>query len=66
MDGTETPYFMTSYLSGFSAQEWADILVEENSPPWCFDEQTLTGDNATESFTLSIRYKNLENWINSI
>lgn len=67
MDGTETPYFMTSYLSGdFSAQEWADILVEGNSPPWCFDEQTLTDDNSTESFTFSIRYKNLENWINSI
>lgn len=66
MDGAETPYFMTSYLSGFSAQEWADILVEGNSPPWCFDEQTLTDDNATESFTLSIRYKNLEDWINSI
>ena len=66
MDGTETPYFMTSYLNGFSVQEWADILVEDNSPLWCFDEQTLTGDNVTESFTLSIRYKNLEDWRNSI
>ena len=66
IDGKETPYFMTSYLRSFSAQEWADILVEGNSPPWCFDEKTLTDENATESFTLSIRYKNLENWINSI
>ncbi len=66
IDGTETPYFMTSYLSGFSAQEWAEILVEGNTPSWCFDEQTLTDDNATESFTLSIRYKNLEDWMNSI
>jgi hypothetical protein len=67
MDGTKTPYFMTSYLSGdFSAQDWADILVEGNSPPWCFDEQTLTGDDVTQSFTLSIRYKNLKDWMNSI
>lgn len=65
-DGTEVPYFMTSYLSGFSAQEWADILVEGNSPPWCFDEQTLTGDNAIESFILSIRYERLKDWMNSI
>lgn len=65
-DGTEVPYFMTSYLSGFSVQEWADILVEGNSPLWFFDEQTLTGDNATESFILSIRYKRLNDWIDSI
>ena len=65
IDGIEIPYFTTNYLEGFSAQEWADILVEGRAPPWCFDEQTLTGDNATESFVLSIRYKFLTDWFNN-
>lgn len=62
LNGLEIPYFVTNYLIGFSAQEWVDILVEEDGPPWCFDEQTLTDDNTTESFLLSIRYKFLQEW----
>ena len=57
-DGLEIPYFEPKYLIGFSAQEWSDILVEGNSPPWCFDEQTLTVDNVIQSFLLSIRLNN--------
>ena len=65
-DGREISYFVTNYLLDFSAQEWADILVEEYAPTWCFDEQTLTDNNVIESFVLSIRDKFLQKWFEKL
>jgi hypothetical protein len=61
-NGRKIPDFSTNYLIRFSAQQWADILVSEDGPHWCFDEQTLTDNNVIESFLLSIRYKSLQEW----